>query len=451
MPFRLPRLTILGRSVVLITALLCVNLVMWITTIALFAPDARKRGALSLALIAWTLGLRHALDMDHIVAIDNVTRNLVSMGQLPVTCGMFFSFGHSSIVIGVTIAIIAATSNINRIDPVASVGGVIGVSVSASFLFLLAVINSVILFHTLRKQSRLKKLRATLPPIEAMKEEDLEASKPSTTEEVVRGLPATTCLARIGKPIFKLIDRPWKMYPVGVLFGYSGVLFRGGEGKKRNWRFFIKKEEDEEGMDGKREFHQWNEATLTEMSVLLTVISIVCALLISITEFMGLALEECQKCSDQAENDSGLPGYLGAGVFGIFVIVVGTWAIRKWWMRRHAKKEVKEEIKEGAAVVPVEKKDNAANTETRQSKYIAECQRVLEKSGLVYKLHGYGTGLEGEYSEVMKAIEACHEAVHAMGCPRIATDIRIGTRVDKKGTLDNKVSSVEDILSKDTA
>ncbi|KAM0754024.1 hypothetical protein T439DRAFT_169785 [Meredithblackwellia eburnea MCA 4105] len=81
------------------------------------------------------------------------------------------------------------------------------------------------------------------------------------------------------------------------------------------------------------------------------------------------------------------------------------------------------------------------------TKYIAECQRVLEKSGLEYKLHGYGTGLSGEFSEVMKAIEACHEAVHAMGCPRVATDIRIGTRTDKQGSLGAKVQSVMDNLA----
>lgn len=83
------------------------------------------------------------------------------------------------------------------------------------------------------------------------------------------------------------------------------------------------------------------------------------------------------------------------------------------------------------------------------SKYIAECQRVLEKTGLDFKLHGYGTGLSGEFGEVMKAIEACHEAIHAMGCPRIATDIRIGTRVDKKGSLEAKVDSVVQLLAKD--
>ncbi|KAL8292949.1 hypothetical protein RQP46_000643 [Phenoliferia psychrophenolica] len=85
------------------------------------------------------------------------------------------------------------------------------------------------------------------------------------------------------------------------------------------------------------------------------------------------------------------------------------------------------------------------------TKYIAEVQRTLEKTGLEYKLHGYGTGVSGEFGEVMKAIEACHEAVHAMGCPRVATDIRIGTRVDKQGSLGAKVQSVVDTLAKDTA
>ncbi|KAK7693940.1 hypothetical protein QCA50_003514 [Cerrena zonata] len=87
------------------------------------------------------------------------------------------------------------------------------------------------------------------------------------------------------------------------------------------------------------------------------------------------------------------------------------------------------------------------------AEYIAECSRVLEKSGLTYKLHGYGTNLEGPWSEVMQAIHDCHAAVHAKGAPRIATDIRIGTRVDREiapGTGNNgKVQRVQDILAQD--
>ncbi|KAF9454587.1 hypothetical protein P691DRAFT_796137 [Macrolepiota fuliginosa MF-IS2] len=83
------------------------------------------------------------------------------------------------------------------------------------------------------------------------------------------------------------------------------------------------------------------------------------------------------------------------------------------------------------------------------AEYIAECQRVLEKSGLT----GYGTNLEGPWLKVSQAIHDCHAAVHAKGAPRIATDIRIGTRVDRDiapGTgNDGKVKRVEVILAKD--
>jgi len=80
---------------------------------------------------------------------------------------------------------------------------------------------------------------------------------------------------------------------------------------------------------------------------------------------------------------------------------------------------------------------------------------VLEKSGLKYKLHGYGTNLEGPWHEVTKAIHDCHAAVHAKGAPRIATDVRIGTRVDKNITPgegnNHKVSRVLEILARDDA
>ncbi|KAJ7096460.1 hypothetical protein C8R43DRAFT_1092397 [Mycena crocata] len=89
------------------------------------------------------------------------------------------------------------------------------------------------------------------------------------------------------------------------------------------------------------------------------------------------------------------------------------------------------------------------------AEYIAECQRILEKSGLKYKRSGYGTNLEGPWSAVSQAIHDCHAAVHAHGAPRVATDIRIGTRVDREITPgtgnDAKVRRVEEILEKDTA
>jgi len=87
------------------------------------------------------------------------------------------------------------------------------------------------------------------------------------------------------------------------------------------------------------------------------------------------------------------------------------------------------------------------------AEYIAECQRVLEKSGLTFKLHGYGTNLEGPWSKVSQAIHDCHAAVHAQGAPRIATDIRIGTRTDREmapgSGNEGKVKRVEEILAKE--
>ncbi|KAI6150649.1 hypothetical protein BKA82DRAFT_4118121 [Pisolithus tinctorius] len=85
------------------------------------------------------------------------------------------------------------------------------------------------------------------------------------------------------------------------------------------------------------------------------------------------------------------------------------------------------------------------------AEYIAECQKVLQKSGLTFKMHAYGTNLEGRWTEVCKAIHDCHVAVHQLGAPRIATDIRIGTRTDREVIPgegnDRKVRRVEEILA----
>jgi len=87
------------------------------------------------------------------------------------------------------------------------------------------------------------------------------------------------------------------------------------------------------------------------------------------------------------------------------------------------------------------------------AEHIAECQRVLERSGLTYSMHGYGTNIEGPWPDVSRAIHDCHAAVHAQGILRISTNIRIGTRTDREiapGTgNEGKVKRVEDILAKD--
>ena len=76
------------------------------------------------------------------------------------------------------------------------------------------------------------------------------------------------------------------------------------------------------------------------------------------------------------------------------------------------------------------------------SKYVAVCEGILEESGLSYELHANGTNLEGEWDEVMQAIKACHEKLHEMGVPRIATQIKIGTRTDREQKMAEKTASV---------
>jgi uncharacterized protein (TIGR00106 family) len=81
------------------------------------------------------------------------------------------------------------------------------------------------------------------------------------------------------------------------------------------------------------------------------------------------------------------------------------------------------------------------------SKYVAACERVLTEAGLTVQLHANGTNIEGEWDVVFAAIKRCHEVVHAMGAPRIATTIRVGTRTDRVQTMQDKIKSVQDKLN----
>lgn len=80
------------------------------------------------------------------------------------------------------------------------------------------------------------------------------------------------------------------------------------------------------------------------------------------------------------------------------------------------------------------------------SSYVAECERIFQKAGLKTALHAYGTNVEGEWDDVFGAIKQCHETLHAMGAPRISTNLRLGTRTDRAQTMEDKVRSVEEKL-----
>jgi len=154
------------------------------------------------ALLAYSLGLRHAVDADHIAAIDNVTRKLMQEGKRPVAVGLMFSLGHSTIVVLGSAGIAAAALALHhRIDAVRNIGGVIGTLISTLFLFAIAFVNLVVLRSV---YSAFLRVRRGEPYVE----EDFDMLLGN------RGL-----LARLFRPMFNMITRSWHMYPLGILFG----------------------------------------------------------------------------------------------------------------------------------------------------------------------------------------------------------------------------------------
>jgi nickel/cobalt transporter (NiCoT) family protein len=161
--------------------------------------------AIGTGITAYTLGLRHAFDADHIAAIDNTTRKMMSEGKRPLSVGFFFSLGHSTIVFGLTFLLSIGVRALS--GPVQNNGStlhkatnVIGTTVSGSFLYLIAILNILILVSIVRIFLDMRR--------GAYNEEDLEDQLSS------RGLMNRFFGKRMNK-----ITEPWQMYPLGVLFG----------------------------------------------------------------------------------------------------------------------------------------------------------------------------------------------------------------------------------------
>src|SRR5208282_6396075 len=132
-----------GRIAVLYAILAVANLAAWAWALFAFRDYPIQVGT---AFLVYTFGLRHAVDADHIAAIDNVTRKLMQEGKRPVAVGFFFSLGHSTIVVLLSIAIaVTATALQSKFDNFTSIGGVVGTLVSAFFLFAIAIANILVL------------------------------------------------------------------------------------------------------------------------------------------------------------------------------------------------------------------------------------------------------------------------------------------------------------------
>jgi len=157
---------------------------------------------LGTALLAYSFGLRHAVDADHIAAIDNVTRKLMQEGKRPVAVGFMFSLGHSTIVFLGSAAIAATALALqHRMDSARVIGGVIGTLVSAVFLFAIAAVNIAVLVSIYRAFVRVR------------------LGAPYVDEDFDMLLASRGFLARLFRPMFAVVRRSWHMYPLGVLFG----------------------------------------------------------------------------------------------------------------------------------------------------------------------------------------------------------------------------------------
>src|SRR3954471_6315410 len=178
--------------------LMIANLLAWGWALTAFAGQPVLIGT---AVLAYTLGLRHALDADHIVAIDNVTRKLMQQRRRPVTVGLFFALGHSAVVLLASVGVaLAASSFTESFAAYREIGGVIGTSVSALFLLLIAAANLVVLGGVYRAMQRLRSG-------EPVRDEDIDAL-----------LQQHGWLARLFRPLFTLVSRSWQLFPIGFLF-----------------------------------------------------------------------------------------------------------------------------------------------------------------------------------------------------------------------------------------
>ncbi len=187
------------RIIAIYTLLILANLTVWAWAVLVFGNQPVLLGT---ALLAYAFGLRHAVDADHIAAIDNVTRKLMQEGKRPVGVGFFFAMGHSTVVIVAAAGVAAtATALAGSFDWFKAVGGVIGTSVSALFLFAIAAANLIILRGVWRTFRHVRQGGRYV-------EEDFDLLLNN------RGV-----LARLFRPLFRLISQSWHMYPLGLLFG----------------------------------------------------------------------------------------------------------------------------------------------------------------------------------------------------------------------------------------
>ena len=323
---RLPGLR--SRLIGIYLFLMLANVVVWAAAFWTFHAYPVLLGT---CLLAYTFGLRHAVDADHIAAIDNVTRKLMQEGQRPVAVGFFFSLGHSTIVILASAALtLSATALGSHFDQLKAIGGLVGTLVSATFLLLIAFANILVLVGVYRTFLRVR---------DGGRYEE---------EDLARHLADRGLFSRILRPIFRLVCKSWHMYPLGLLFGLGfdtateiGVLGMSATGAAQGmsiWSIMIFPALFTAGMTlidttdsvlmlGAYGWAFFKPIRKLYYNMTITFVSIVVALLIGGIEMLGLVGDQLGLRTgfwatiSALNNNFGAIGYVVIGVFVVSWIV----------------------------------------------------------------------------------------------------------------------------------
>jgi nickel/cobalt transporter (NiCoT) family protein len=311
-----------AKTAFLYIVLISANVLAWLWALVAFRDQPLLLGTASLA---YTFGLRHAVDPDHIAAIDNVTRKLMQEGKRPISAGFFFAIGHSTVVV---IASLLVALSVGALEAnfawFKTIGGVIGTGVSAAFLLVIALINALILISVYRAFTALRR------------------GEHVTEEALDRLLSGRGFLSRLLRSLFAVIRRSWHMYPLGFLFGLGfdtasevgllGISAAQGSAGLSASSLLIFPALFTAGMslvdttDGVLMVQTYGWAFIKPVrkiyyNLTMTLISIVVALLIGGIEALGLLADRFGLQGgfwdfvDQVNESFGLLGYLIIGVF----------------------------------------------------------------------------------------------------------------------------------------
>jgi nickel/cobalt transporter (NiCoT) family protein len=324
-----------GRILGMLGFLFALNAGAWIWAYAVFHQYPLLIGT---CFLAYSFGLRHAVDADHIAAIDNVTRKLMQSGRRPLGVGLFFSLGHSTIVLLASAGIAATAFALQgRMAGFRELGGMIGTLVSTLFLFAIALMNFVILCSVLRAFRRVLD------------------GKPYIDEDFDLLLASRGFLARLFRPLFALITKSWHMYLLGFLFGLGfdtateisllGISAAGGAQGLPIWSIMVFPVLFMAGMtlldtaDSLLMLGAYGWAFVKPVrklyyNLIITAVSVVVALLVGSIEGLGLMANKMHLSGafwvmvDRLNDNFGTLGYL---IIAVFVLSWGlSVAVYRW-------------------------------------------------------------------------------------------------------------------------